>query len=385
MRLFYYDTKPWTAPRARKYAPKPTDPGQPVTWMCEGETRTGTVWSVADVASALYVLPDSNPTAPVYVRKASKRDYGVEPGTWLEVPGQADADRLNVLRAERIRRSGIFSVVRSIPLGGRKADQRVTWHSDPDCPCIGNDLPYDANEDGYAVGANVPGKYMPWTVIEVCLALTSHAQAPSELCLECIVELDVAPSAAVTEPEPVVEPATEDAAEFAPAAPGKAVVVAYMPAPGVPTYPTTYLVRKPAVAGRTNGGNMLLDNTMTYGDAITLLDGLGVTDPDYVLTAATRHGSHEVQLTDARADSVVMVTRSGSAFHVTFASSDEPSDWEASPAFYQHPGTCECGYPLAEHIGQKPCITSPPSKVRGLYDLPVFDWAWTGDARDKQA
>jgi hypothetical protein len=39
-----------------------------------------------------------------------------------------------------------------------------------------------------------------------------------------------------------------------------------------------------------------------------------------------------------------------------------------------------CAYPLAEHVGRKPCVQSPPRRARGLYDLPIFGWAWAEDA-----
>jgi hypothetical protein len=46
---------------------------------------------------------------------------------------------------------------------------------------------------------------------------------------------------------------------------------------------------------------------------------------------------------------------------------------------------CDCGYPLTEHIGGKPCVTGKTSAPRGLYDLPLFGWAWAGDAAGKGA
>jgi hypothetical protein len=45
----------------------------------------------------------------------------------------------------------------------------------------------------------------------------------------------------------------------------------------------------------------------------------------------------------------------------------------------------DCGYLLTEHIGGKPCVTDKTPAPRGLYDLPLFGWAWAGDAADKGA
>lgn len=42
-----------------------------------------------------------------------------------------------------------------------------------------------------------------------------------------------------------------------------------------------------------------------------------------------------------------------------------------------------CDYPVAEHVRHKPCLPPAPArKVRGLYDLPVFGWAWNEDAKE---
>ena len=48
----------------------------------------------------------------------------------------------------------------------------------------------------------------------------------------------------------------------------------------------------------------------------------------------------------------------------------------------REPADCPaCEYPLSEHIGGEPCIQSPPSKIRGLYDLPIFGRFWAEDAK----
>lgn len=46
----------------------------------------------------------------------------------------------------------------------------------------------------------------------------------------------------------------------------------------------------------------------------------------------------------------------------------------------------ECREPRKDHVGEKNCLPAgysvPP---RGLYDLPIFGWAWCGDGKDKRA
>ena len=42
----------------------------------------------------------------------------------------------------------------------------------------------------------------------------------------------------------------------------------------------------------------------------------------------------------------------------------------------------KCGATLDEHIGGKFCNAPRPArKARGLYDLPIAEWAWKGDAK----
>lgn len=210
-----YDPKPWKAPRAtREYQPKPLSPGEPVkytritgghhegeynparprdSWIPEvREARTGTVWSVADSPSALYVLPDDDPAHPVYVRRAGKHTLSRAEGEWYEVPGAAERDRRNLLRAETIRARGIFPVFRT-EKGWRPADtdeRHVTWHSDPSCPRIGDDQPYDPAEHGPAHGYHTP-RHGTWTTTDVALTLTRPGQPPSCLCKDCITGLPV--------------------------------------------------------------------------------------------------------------------------------------------------------------------------------------------------
>ncbi len=43
------------------------------------------------------------------------------------------------------------------------------------------------------------------------------------------------------------------------------------------------------------------------------------------------------------------------------------------------------GAPLSEHIGGKPCIVSPPSTAKTIFDLPIAAWAWKEDGRDLRA
>lgn len=50
------------------------------------------------------------------------------------------------------------------------------------------------------------------------------------------------------------------------------------------------------------------------------------------------------------------------------------------------PDACPCGDPLDLHIGGKPCVFSQrTTPARTLRDLDVFDWAWTGDAKETGA
>jgi hypothetical protein len=42
-----------------------------------------------------------------------------------------------------------------------------------------------------------------------------------------------------------------------------------------------------------------------------------------------------------------------------------------------------CAAPLGSHVGLRPCLPpQPAAKPRGLYDLPIFGWAWR-EGRDR--
>lgn len=49
------------------------------------------------------------------------------------------------------------------------------------------------------------------------------------------------------------------------------------------------------------------------------------------------------------------------------------------------PADCDCGYPHTGHIGGKPCVVSPPSTAKTIFDLPIAAWAWKEDGRDLRA
>lgn len=46
--------------------------------------------------------------------------------------------------------------------------------------------------------------------------------------------------------------------------------------------------------------------------------------------------------------------------------------------------TCSCGFPLTEHIGSKPCVSSPPSTATRLHELSIFGRMWREDGRDRR-
>jgi hypothetical protein len=250
----YEPWKPWKPPRpAQEYTPKPMDPGQRVEWVTVTEAhhenpgylaadgtyvpasgawieetrqaRTGDIWSVADTASAWWVVPDDDPARPVYVRRAGKswRDRSYGEGTLYEVPGAADAARANVLRGELVRRRGIFPVVDAVindhtgDYYGNGSNKRVSvvWHSDPACPRAQGKERHDPGSPGFAYGYR-SGRDIPWTPLDVAEVLADGGQPPSCLCLDCIVNLDpdrpaMPVATAAPEPEPPPSPAADPA------------------------------------------------------------------------------------------------------------------------------------------------------------------------------
>lgn len=269
----YQRWRPWTRPRpVTEYKPKPMDPGQRVQWVrvikghwesrtyieatdttpprFEGgtwveetrETRTGVIWSVADTASAWWIQPDDDLAHPVYVRRAGKRErYEHDEGTLYEAPGVAEAARANLLRAEAIRKRGIFPVIdsQSSGYGASSWGARhiyLTWHSDPQCPRAADKDRYDPDDRPQATvyGYRPEGRAVRclgqsrWTALDVADALVSPEQAPSCLCPDCIVNLDIsrtAGPAAATAPEPAGTPDTTAEPDTA-AGPGRVVDVA---------------------------------------------------------------------------------------------------------------------------------------------------------------
>lgn len=220
--------QPWKAPRPGKpREPRPADPGQRITWVREtpgrwegrtysdswevtepgtwippvSETRQGTVWSVATTATEWWVLPDDDPQRPVLVRRSGKRSgFTRREGDLYEVAGYADRARANVLRAEEIRRRGIYPVLDYVSEGywnhrdRRREDGRayVKWHSDPDCPLAEGKERYDRQRHGYAAGyycGEWPGR-CGWTPIDVAISLT-RGKDDGSLCTACITGLPV--------------------------------------------------------------------------------------------------------------------------------------------------------------------------------------------------
>jgi hypothetical protein len=227
--------KPWSPPRPiSEYKPKRMDPGQRAEWVKVTEAhhenpgyladdgtyvppsgewvpetrqaRTGVIWSVADTASAWWVQPDEDPAHPVYVKRAGKRDrWHYHEGELYEVPGTAEAARTSAIRAETIRKRGIFPVVdsQSADYGSYHAagTNRIylAWHSDPQCPRAAGKDRYDPDSrpQGIVYGYQPEGRAVRplgqprWTVLDVADALISGEQPPGCLCPQCITGLDV--------------------------------------------------------------------------------------------------------------------------------------------------------------------------------------------------
>ena len=253
----YQRWKPWARPRpVAEYKPKPMDPGQRVQWVRlikghrEGRTyieatdtspprfeggtwveetrdsRSGVIWSVADTASAWWVQPDDDPAHPVYVRRAGKRErYEHDEGALYEAPGVAEAARASLLRAEAIRKRGIFAVIdsQSASYGSRYSPGTshtfLVWHCDPQCARAADKDRFGPSDrpQGIVYGYQPEGRAVRtlgqpcWTALDVADALISGEQAPSCLCPDCIVNLDInrpAEPTAATAPEPADAPGT---------------------------------------------------------------------------------------------------------------------------------------------------------------------------------
>jgi hypothetical protein len=312
----YQRWKPWTRPRpVTEYKPKPMDPGQRVQWtrVIEGhwegrtyieatdtspprfeggtwveetrETRTGVIWSVADTASAWWIQPDDDPARPVYVRRAGKRErYEHDEGALYEAPGVAEAARASLLRAEAIRKRGIFPVIdsQSASYGTRYSPRTshifLAWHSDPQCPRAAGKDRYDPDDgpQGTVYGYQPEGRAVRslgqarWTALDVAQTLISGEQAPSCLCPDCIVNLDIsrpAEPAAATMSEPADAPGTTAELDMA-AGPGIAAEVAVPRAPyGSRAARTRLTVSLPPPATDTD----FLDSCSRLGDVLACL------------------------------------------------------------------------------------------------------------------
>lgn len=141
-----YPLKPWKRPPRRAYAPKPLDPGQPITyieatggwndgqWIDQAEiTRTGAIWSggPATVPRSLWVVPDDHPASVVLVRWDEHWQHG---GRYA----LAEADDL---WRDTVRRKGVYVVSEGMPDAhssiygsGRRRTETCSVHTDPDCP-----------------------------------------------------------------------------------------------------------------------------------------------------------------------------------------------------------------------------------------------------------
>ena len=265
----YTPAKPWKPPRPKDYAPGPADPGQRIEWehVTEGhrdpgdgtwtpetrQARAGIIWSVADVPSAWWVIPDDDPGRPVYVRRAGKRDHwALTEGGLYEVPQAADAARARVIRGNIIRERGIFPVIdsRSPACRYNGPSTYIRWHSDPACPRAAGKERYDPASPpaGTVYGYQPEGRGLRtlgqarWNPLDVADMLTSGHQPPSSLCPNCITDLDITttppendPGAIPDQPEPEPEASVLPVPPATPDTPGPAEPRTSPPEPAAPS------------------------------------------------------------------------------------------------------------------------------------------------------
>jgi hypothetical protein len=218
----------WKVPPRREYNPKPTDPGQRVTWTVtilgrrehpgymDGDTyhgpagkwieavtytREGVIWSVATSASCWWVVPDDDPRNPVIVRRHGRKFSLDRREGELYQTREHEGWRDGIRRAENVRRRGVFAVVDSEHTtrswsGPGTTWKTLTWHCDPDCPQAAG-KPRD-DGDGCAHGRSGPG-YGTRDVHSITDVLVGRAQlaSPPPFCSACIML------------EPAAEPARE--------------------------------------------------------------------------------------------------------------------------------------------------------------------------------
>lgn len=134
---------PWRPHRSRKlFEPKPFGVGAIVDFAEERNgqiiIRSGQVWSEGPKGEgrSLWVIPEDSGDAVV----VKIRDHPLlTHHTHLEVLPQYSMHRLNVRRAENLRRCGqIFPVVDKTEwvhswTRGKELQERWSWHADPDC------------------------------------------------------------------------------------------------------------------------------------------------------------------------------------------------------------------------------------------------------------
>lgn len=294
LKTAYEPWRPWKPPRpADAYAPKPADPGQRVEWVqateghwrddCDPDapgtsvradgqhtTRTGLIWSVATAPSEFWVQPDDDPTHPVLVKRAGKRDRGHNEGELYEIPGAAEAAAARIRRAEIIRKRGIFPVIDRVETwsyrDSRTAEKVIVWHSDPGCPRAAG----KAAGDGDGRDAGHASSWTPMRVADVVLA---GQGADRSLCPDCIVNLDASPRR--TSEEPVTaSPAAEAADSISGASPAPAPEHGALPPPGR-AYPgkTPTRTRFSVTLEPPRADGEFLDSCLWLGNVLTVLAG----------------------------------------------------------------------------------------------------------------
>jgi hypothetical protein len=165
------------APTQRAYVPKPTDPGQRVSWTrtvgyATTQTRTGTIWSAGALPSSVWVQPDDSPAGDMaLVMLLSMAEHPSYPATW-----QHDT----VKRCEHLRQSKGMSVeyrtelARSWGYGpAREEEHVVAYHADRDCLEI-RDETRDCRE------------WEPTVSYVIRMLLDATARGRSDLCRRCV-------------------------------------------------------------------------------------------------------------------------------------------------------------------------------------------------------
>jgi hypothetical protein len=165
------------APARRAYVPRPTDPGQRVSWTrtvgyATNQTRTGTIWSAGALPSSVWVQPDDSPSGDMaLVMLRSMTEHASYPATW-----QHDTIR----RCEHLRQSkGMFAeyrteLARSWGYGpAREEEHVVAFHCDRDCIEVRHET-RDCTD------------WEPSTGYVIRMLLDASARGRSDLCRRCV-------------------------------------------------------------------------------------------------------------------------------------------------------------------------------------------------------